>query len=104
MDKANKSGRLNRFFYGVGVFAFVVHFFNISVYAVNIPVEDEWGGASFYPKLQEPELHWKFIFHPHNTHLIAPSPPHLFHLSTRSWGSCGLLPRKRHASHNSIWS
>lgn len=63
----------NRLFYGIGILVLIVHFFHLSIYLVDIPTMDEWGGASFYPGLQAPELNWNFIFAPHNMHRIVPT-------------------------------
>jgi hypothetical protein len=64
---------INRLLYTIGAIVFVTHFFHLSIYLVDIPTMDEWGGASFYPGLQQPELNWDFIFAPHNTHRIVPT-------------------------------
>lgn len=63
----------NRLFYGLGILVLVFHFFHLSIYLVDIPTMDEWGGASFYPGLQTPELNWNFILAPHNMHRIVPT-------------------------------
>ncbi|MCP4038350.1 MAG: hypothetical protein GY733_15530 [bacterium] len=65
--------RANRIFYGLGLAMFALHFIHLSIYAVDIPFMDEWGGASFYPGLQQESLNWAFILAPHNAHRIVPT-------------------------------